>query len=826
MEIPACPHCGEEHTSGTRFCPRTGLAIGVPSVCPSCGKPIESGWQACAYCGQTLAAVSSDSAGRTTDQSDKPWQLKPISLYGVIALLLVVVTIFSVLIFRGFRGGGNAVEQPIIPSLSPSQPFESENLGNASPTTPIQPSLTFETIVPNTPSPSQNDSTIIEEASSPRWYLLNRPGGLLSQGAKLSISPLNPQYRYVSLPGRGNVSDFGSSHGLLASSDGGFTWTNILSILSDLGVSGRNENLQIIAVADPINEKAIFVVAGDRLYITPDSGLSWELVLEWPEIMDFVPANDGKTLYVLSNSGAIVSYDRGQTWNVNTEITKAASSSPFVATARNLAVDAKEPTIAYAVIGEKIFVTQNAGVSWIIPNFLSSVPAVKVFTDREISKLAYVVTLEQSLYKTSDGGISWSFVADVSKYNPSANMTFSYIFEATNNTIYHAKNDECNTGIIVSKDQGSTWGETGILPSLHLDFGSYLGEVCPAIYSITLEEDSIWSLTGFGSYYTGWLTLMVSNNEGQNWRLLEPVYQQHHISASKDGGVMYISGYHVYKTEDGGNTWNDVANSLEWFSYYDIDISSQNPEIAYVGASNWTEINILKTQDGGSSWGKIIEGNEDLWGCIYRDFGDLVAVNPANDRYVYLNNPGLLIIDGASLKPLFPLAPSGCALTNLHRIAFAPQSPLNIFLSPGNGLYWSSDGGMTTQNRGLGNDFFIDAIAVDPNDSNLVYVMANINSQTSLFVSHDGGVNWDLVSVFSENEVSSTNLLVDPRNSTALYLLSEGVVYRSLDGGSSWEQLARGLSFSEQLTEMVLVDTNPLKLYAVGNSGVWRIELP
>jgi photosystem II stability/assembly factor-like uncharacterized protein len=825
METITCPHCSQGHPSGTRFCPRTGLAI-TPSVCPSCGKPIEAGWQVCAYCGQTLRTVYSDSVGRTTDQSDRPWALKPISLYGILALLLVVLTVFGVLIFRGLQGDGNSFEQPIVPSLPPFQPSESEIPGNALPTKPFQPSLTSEAGIPvNTPGSSQSIPTK-EDSNFPQWYLMNRPSGLLSVGAKFSISPLNPQYRYVSLPGRANISDFGSSYGLLASSDGGHTWNNILTNLSDLDLSGRNENLQIIGVADPINEKAIFVVAGNRLYSTPDGGLNWELLLEWPEIMDFVPASDGKTLYVLSNSGSVVSYDRGQTWNVNTEIVEAASSSPFGITARSLAVDATEPTIAYAVVGEKMFVTQNAGVSWIIPDFLSAVPAVKVFTDQEISKLVYLVSLEQSLYKSSDGGISWRFVADLSNYNPSPNTTFSYVFEAVNGAVYHVKNDECNTSIIVSEDQGSTWRETGILPNLRVDFGSYLGNVCPAIYSITLEENSIWSLSGYGSYYTRWLTLMLSTNLGQDWELVEPLYRQDHIAASRDGSVIYVSGYHVYKTEDSGNTWQDVVNSLDWFSYYDIDVSSQNPEVAYVSASNRNEINILKTQDGGNSWNKIIDGDEDLWSCSYRYFGNLVAVNPENDRYIYLNNPGLLIIDGTSLNPLFPLAQSGCALTNLHRIAFAPQSSLNILLSPGNGLYWSSDGGMSIENRGLGNDFFIDAIAYDPNDSNLVYIMANINDQTSLFVSHDGGVSWDLVSVFNENEVSSTNLIVDPRNSMTLYLLSEGVIYRSLDRGISWEQLSSGISFSELLTEMILVHTNPPKLYAVGNSGVWRIELP
>jgi hypothetical protein len=110
METFICPHCGQEHASGTRFCPRTGLAIDAPSVCPSCGKPIEIGWRVCANCGQPLTTSYSDATRIMMAQSGKSVTLGRISRYGVLALVLVVVIVFSLLIFRAF--GGTTVEQP------------------------------------------------------------------------------------------------------------------------------------------------------------------------------------------------------------------------------------------------------------------------------------------------------------------------------------------------------------------------------------------------------------------------------------------------------------------------------------------------------------------------------------------------------------------------------------------------------------------------------------------------------------------------------------------------------------------------------------------
>ncbi len=101
METIICPHCGKEHDAGTRFCPNTGLSIAVPTSCQSCGEPVEAGWQRCAHCGQTLD--TNVEAARIGSKNDQPLTLKPLSLFGVATLLLVVLTLFGILIFRGIQ---------------------------------------------------------------------------------------------------------------------------------------------------------------------------------------------------------------------------------------------------------------------------------------------------------------------------------------------------------------------------------------------------------------------------------------------------------------------------------------------------------------------------------------------------------------------------------------------------------------------------------------------------------------------------------------------------------------------------------------------------
>ena len=53
-----CPHCGQTHNPGTRFCPTTGQAIPVSYPCPKCGSDTEPGWRACPNCGLVLAGTA------------------------------------------------------------------------------------------------------------------------------------------------------------------------------------------------------------------------------------------------------------------------------------------------------------------------------------------------------------------------------------------------------------------------------------------------------------------------------------------------------------------------------------------------------------------------------------------------------------------------------------------------------------------------------------------------------------------------------------------------------------------------------------------------
>lgn len=132
--------------------------------------------------------------------------------------------------------------------------------------------------------------------------------------------------------------------------------------------------------------------------------------------------------------------------------------------------------------------------------------------------------------------------------------------------------------------------------------------------------------------------------------------------------------------------------------------------------------------------------------------------------------------------------------------------------STGRGLWKSTDGGKTWRHMGLRDAGQIGRIEIHPRDPDLVYAAAlghpfGTNAECGVFRSRDGGVTWEKV-LFVNDSTGASDLAMNSRNPRVLYaglwrgerkpwtLISggpEGGVYKSADGGDTWEKLAGGL---------------------------------
>jgi photosystem II stability/assembly factor-like uncharacterized protein len=133
-------------------------------------------------------------------------------------------------------------------------------------------------------------------------------------------------------------------------------------------------------------------------------------------------------------------------------------------------------------------------------------------------------------------------------------------------------------------------------------------------------------------------------------------------------------------------------------------------------------------------------------------------------------------------------------------------------LGYGNGVYRSDDYGKSWNCMGLKDSRQIGKIVIDPRNSNVVYVAAEGSvwgpgGERGLYKTTDGGKNWKKVLEISEH-TGVNDIVMDPRNPDVLYASSEQrrrhvftkigggpetAIYKSVNGGESWDKLSSGL---------------------------------
>lgn len=179
-------------------------------------------------------------------------------------------------------------------------------------------------------------------------------------------------------------------------------------------------------------------------------------------------------------------------------------------------------------------------------------------------------------------------------------------------------------------------------------------------------------------------------------------------------------------------------------------------------------------------------------------------------------------------------------------IAIAPSDPNIIYagtgeedsrnsISPGGGLYKSTDAGKTWKLMGLEATQQIGRIVVDPADPNIVYVAAlghvwNSNPERGLYKTTDGGTTWKLVKFISD-QTGFVDLAMDPADHNTLYasswervrgpyfLKSGGPgsgLWKTTDAGATWHEI-RGGGFPETTKGRIgiaVAASNPRIVYA------------
>jgi photosystem II stability/assembly factor-like uncharacterized protein len=198
---------------------------------------------------------------------------------------------------------------------------------------------------------------------------------------------------------------------------------------------------------------------------------------------------------------------------------------------------------------------------------------------------------------------------------------------------------------------------------------------------------------------------------------------------------------------------------------------------------------------------------------------------------------------GRVWQPIFDAQP----VASIGALAVAPSAPDVIYVGSGestlrdsvgygDGVYKSTDGGQTWSHVGLRATQHIGKIAVHPGNPDVVFVAAighlyAANPERGLFRSADGGKTWRRV--LGSEEVGAVEVVFDPADPRVLYAGlwntrrppwytyaptngPGGGVYKSTDGGLTWQQLTAGLP-PEGIgrTGIAVSPSDPARVYAV-----------
>ncbi|MDE3058487.1 MAG: glycoside hydrolase [Bacteroidota bacterium] len=227
-----------------------------------------------------------------------------------------------------------------------------------------------------------------------------------------------------------------------------------------------------------------------------------------------------------------------------------------------------------------------------------------------------------------------------------------------------------------------------------------------------------------------------------------------------------------------------------------------------------------------------------------RTVGAAGAAQQPNVFYIGVCNGGVWKTNdyGRTWKPIFDSEPTG----SIGTIAVAPSDPNIIYvgsgeglhrpdLSVGDGVYKSTDAGTTWTHLGLRDGQQIPKIAIDQKNPDRIFVAVlghpyGPNKERGIYRSVDGGKTFEKV-LFKDENTGGDDVAIDPSDPNIVFATlwedregpwengswngTNGGIFKSTDGGTTWRKLTNGLTDSLVQTHIAISPSNPNIVYTV-----------
>ena len=311
------------------------------------------------------------------------------------------------------------------------------------------------------------------------------------------------------------------------------------------------------------------------------------------------------------------------------------------------------------------------------------------------------------------------------------------------------------------------------------------------------------------------------------------VYNKNEKGPTAGGHIRTYRGFYgigILKSTDGGVTWAPVLSFAQnnLVGVFDMLVNPSNPNTVFAATTEGT----YRTNDGGTTW-NLIHGI-----AMATD----LAMKPTDTSVLYLacgnfgsSGSGLYkSVNAGAAVPTFTKMASAlpASYTGMARITVSPSTPTKLYASIGHtsgattkyGLYVSTNEGSTwakasTTNIINNQGWYAHDVVVDPANANTVYwgeidIYKSTNSGSTLSKVSDWSA-WNLANTTVGTTAEGTTKYVHADNhhlyfiNGALYSCTDGGLFKSTNGGSSWTSLNGGLQTAQIYASMSAGRTDP-----------------
>ena len=674
-------------------------------------------------------------------------------------------------------------------------------------------------------------------ADAPTWQPLSGP-----RGGSVAALALSPNYT-------GDHTVFAGlrGHGVYRTGDGGDSWLLVspadwvavaLALSPDYGVD------------ETLFATTGLPTTGFHVYRSTDEGDSWQDVtpvwagpLNAPGLAISPDFAVDRTLYVLGGLDTYVSTDGGDTfvaaggWLAARNVVELAFSPAY----------ASDRTLFALVRDDGLYRSIDGGETWEATGLSGDLSTFAVSPDYAGDRTLIAASRSSGLlYISTDGGETWAPPEVLLGTGGQHALLFSPTF-ATDRTILAASSVDAVA--YRSTDGGTNWSPVGGYDPAQPYDGGFVGG---SVFALALAPEDAYDAAAFAGTSCG---VYRSSDRGVHWyqRPRGPAPLTVRTLAVAPGAPStMLAGTSFFETRidgqpdevdgnlqlstDGGRTWRVVSGRLARVRgvAFSPDFGADETAFAATGTPGehgLSDGGVYRSTDGGLNWTSVLSGS--LYGTL--------ALSPdfAQDRTLWVStfSEGLglgIYVSADGGDTWVPLPSWVPARVLVPSPDYAADRTLFAGTEDG-GLWVTSDAGLSwTQTLSLP----ITALAVSPayGASRMLYagVKEGSDAPGAIYRSADGGASWEQVEsgipLTWEGEPVTISALAFASDGSVLagvYYGDEaggGAVYRSVDGGQTWRAVGSSLS-AHSVFALASAPSESLSLYAATDGGLWWLEV-